>query len=412
MNEIQYRRSFLKLLSLSSAYPISSYLLPEFSHAAIQDIPESADQLIKGKSSDLIVLKPYPAVLETPLSELARHKITPISHLFVRNNSQPKESATIAAAPLRDWQIEIGGLTNRSAVKVDISELPEFEQVEVEMVLQCSGNSRSLYAGTVETSGTQWGKGGMGNVKFAGVRLHQLLDKKGIEIEKSARFIRATGRDNPLEGKEDFEHSLPITDVLSRSILATHLNGERLPAIHGGPIRLITPGIYGTMHIKWLSGLYFENEETDNYNHVPRYRVPKKPIKPGTKVDFTHRNSDFNWSMKVKSVVLSPGPESKAKAGLVPITGVAFNDGSCPIETVLISVDQGATWQRAKLERPTSHYAWTRFEVKLKLNRGKHTIWTRAVDQYGRSQPLNGHIAWNPRGYEWNGVEKIGIEVL
>ena len=116
--------------------------------------------------------------------------------------------------------------------------------------------------------------------------------------------------------------------------------------------------------------------------------------------------------MKVKTVVLSVENGQKVAKGIVPIQGVAFNDGAATIDTVLVSGDRGQTWHQARLEKPEDRFAWTRFEMSFKMTPGKKEIWTRAIDSHGRSQPLNGSVAWNPRGYEWNGVEKIEFEVV
>jgi hypothetical protein len=91
---------------------------------------------------------------------------------------------------------------------------------------------------------------------------------------------------------------------------------------------------------------------------------------------------------------------------------VAFNDGQAPIENVLVSTDRGQSWSRVKLETPDSAFAWYRWSHDLKLPAGEHEIWTRAVDRLGRSQPIDGSIHWNPSGYEWNGVEKISVQVV
>lgn len=42
---------------------------------------------------------------------------------------------------------------------------------------------------------------------------------------------------------------------------------------------------------------------------------------------------------------------------------------------------------------------------------GTYQVWSRTVDDLGRSQPLDGSIYWNPNAYEWNGVHKIGVTV-
>lgn len=403
-HDIEKRRGFLKQLSAGA---VSAAALAGEGAAAEQE----GKRPVEGKDQRLVVLKAFPAVLETPTTLLTKDPLTPVDLLFVRNNQQPEDAGTTTAPSLAGWKIELAGLLSKP-LTFDAAELATLQQTEYEMVLQCSGNSRSLYAQTVETKGTQWGRGGMGNVSFAGVRLSTLLEHKGVRVKTSARFVTAEGRDDPLPEKEDFEHSLPIQDVLDRSILALRLNGKPLPAIHGGPVRLITPGVYATMHMKWLSRLRFEAEETTNYNQIPRYRVPLRPIKPGEAIEYTYANSRFNWNMKVKSVVLTPTPGASIKQGEVQVEGVAFNDGRAAIDSVQISTDQGNTWRRAKLVPPTSPYAWTRFSATVRLPRGKHAIWARAVDRLGRSQPLDGSIDWNPSGYEWNGVEKISVEVV
>lgn len=371
---------------------------------------DDASTLIKGKDRRLLVLKKFPAVFETPLNLLADRSVTPKSLLFVRNNQQPEDAATVAPSSHTDWKVKFSGGINRE-FSTSLSQLREMEMTEYEMVLQCSGNGRALFSKAAETSGTQWGKGGMGNVRFSGVRLSKVLENNGVDIDAATQFINASGADDPEDGKEDFLHSLPIDEVLNRSILALHMNGELLPAIHGGPVRLITPGVYATMHMKWLSEVSFVTDESTNYNHVPRYRVPHRPIKPGSEYDFSLQNSRFNWNMKTKSVLLSPTTGDQLRPGPTTVKGVAFNDGQANITSVILSFDHGQSWQQAALMPSAGSYGWTRFRLEKNFSAGQHSIWCRAIDSHGRSQPLEGSIAWNPSGYEWNGIEKITVNV-
>lgn len=371
---------------------------------------DDASSLIQGKDRRMLVLKKFPAVLETPLELLTENQLTPKSLLFVRNNQQPEDSATLTPSPSKEWTVNLTGDLNRK-LSVSLAQLREMEMTEYEMVLQCSGNGRSLFSKAAQTSGTQWGKGGVGNVRFAGVKLSTVLEQNGIEIGRNVRFVTASGDDQPLPDKEDFLHSLPVTEVVNNSILALDLNGEPMSAIHGGPIRLITPGIYATMNVKWLSELDFVSEESSNYNHVPRYRVPHSLIAPGEEYDFTLQNSKYNWSMKVKSIVLTPGDGAKLSAGSTMVKGVAFNDGLAGISSVYVSVDKGQSWKKAVLSHSDSRYGWTQFELPVELASGRQSIWCRAIDAFGRTQPKEGSIAWNPRGYEWNGIEKIDVDV-
>ncbi len=400
-----HRRAFMKTMGVVG--PAAMGLLPAWTMAAEQ---RDASQIVAGKDKRLIVHESDIVVLETP-PELLDAAVTPLDVLFVRNNQHLDDSATLKPFPLEDWKIELAGQIDAPR-KFNAAMLSDMEQVEQEMVLQCSGNGRSLFAQTVEAKGTQWTRGGMGNIRVSGVKLSAVLDKLGVRIDRSARFLTAEGKDSPPADKEDFEHSLPLDDALEHSLLALTFNGQPIPAVHGGPVRLMTPGYFGTMHIKWLSRLRFESDETDNYNQIPRYRTPRRLIEPGTPITYTFENSQPSWRMKVKSVVLSPQPDQTLAADREHIvSGVAFNDGAARIDSVLISFDRGRTWRRTRLATPESPYAWYRWTSTVKLPAGRHEIWTRAIDALGRSQPLDGSIHWNPSGYEWNGVEKIPVTV-
>ena len=77
----------------------------------------------------------------------------------------------------------------------------------------------------------------------------------------------------------------------------------------------------------------------------------------------------------------------------------------------MVSVDRGRTWQPAELERPDSSYAWYPWTAQVVLEPGARQIWSRATDQLGRTQPLDGSVDWNPNGYEWAGVFKADVTV-
>jgi sulfite oxidase len=372
--------------------------------------PANATTLVPGKDARLLVHTPAPAVFETPVELLAADRLTPTPLLFVRNNQQPAEATSIKPLGLASWKIGLTGLVDHPST-FDAQSLAEMPQVEREMVLQCSGNGRAMFAASAPVKGTPWGRGGMGNVRFGGVPLSAVLDRYDVQIKTDARFLTAEGKDDPPPGEQDFEHSIPVDEALKKSMLALRLNGQPLPAIHGGPVRLVTPGYYGTMHVKWLQRLRFESRESDHSSQIPHYRTPREPIAPGTPFTFSYANSEPNWRMKIKCVVLSPAAGAKLPLGETTVTGVAFNDGEAKIEAVLISTDAGGSWHPANLEVPESPYAWYPWKARVRLLPATTHIWARAIDALGRSQPLDGAIHWNPSGYAWNGVEKIAVKV-
>ena len=70
------------------------------------------------------------------------------------------------------------------------------DQVEVEMVLECSGNGRTEYR---DTPGTPWGHGGVANVRFGGVPLSAVLDRHGVTVDPRARYVTAEGQGTPTQ---------------------------------------------------------------------------------------------------------------------------------------------------------------------------------------------------------------------
>jgi sulfite oxidase len=404
------RREVLRLMGMTAAASAGLPTLTQFARA--QDLL-APSQIIAGKSDEMIVHNDRTGVLETPLDMLAEHEITPKEILYVRNNqiAEP-EGRDLEGKALDGWTLELMGSVAFPRL-VDASVLADLPQEEVTMVLQCSGNGRSFFARSVQTRGTQWAHGGMGQVTFRGPKLTSLLETfdPPLAPHESVRFVTAEGRDAPPEGsaRPDFEHSLPMHDVMDRAILATHMNGEPLPGGHGGPVRLVVPGYYGTMNVKWLSRLRFEASESNNVNQIPRYRIPNDPIEPGTPIEYTQDNSTPNWRQRVKSVIFAPLTETSVSAGQVEVRGVAMNDGTVPVTAVEVSVDDGGTWRRAELSAPNGGYGFYEFHTTVNLAAGEHRIWSRAVDERGDTQPLNGSILWNPSGYEWNGADYVEV---
>src|SRR3546814_17069721 len=68
---------------------------------------------------------------------------------------------------------------------------------------------------------------------------------------------------------------------LDDAILAVRMNGKPIPTVHGGPVRLIIPGYYGNMNVKWLTDLLLMDEPTPSATMQKNYRMPIIPVEPG-----------------------------------------------------------------------------------------------------------------------------------
>ena len=237
--------------------------------------PKAPTAWVAGKDRRLEVLSAAPLIVQTPLSLFAGQRITDKRDLYVRNVQDLADAHSLEPRSLTGWQIELVGLLDPSPVIVRAEDLLGMDQVEIEMVLECSGNGRTEYR---DTPGTPWGHGGVANVRFGGVPLPAVLDRYGVTVDPRARYVTAEGQGTPTRrDRPAFEHSLPVADVMARSILALTLNGEPLPGIHGGPVRLVTPGFYGTMQLKWLQAASLRDVRVADL--LSRDRIPG-PVVP------------------------------------------------------------------------------------------------------------------------------------
>jgi sulfite oxidase len=375
----------------------------------LADAPAPA---LAGKASQLKQVSSDPLVLETPDAQLATSRVTPTDALFVRNHHGAKPFLSMEPLPL-SGTLAISGLV-RNAESAGLERLASMPRIEVEMVLQCSGNFRSLFAKFAPIKGLQWGKGGIGNVRFAGVPFAAFVKASGIQIEPAVKYVTAEGADQPEKpGQHDYEKSIPLDVALSRGLLALELNGKPLPAVHGGPVRLVVPGYYGSMHVKWLTKLRFDAEESKTFYQATDYRVPTETLQPGQAFQFSAENSVPTADMKINSRIFSPSDGQRFNVGeTITARGVAWNDGQSPITTVELTSDGGRTWKPATLAASAGPYAFREWSLPMTLEAGRRDLWVRAKDAAGREQPLDGKPFWNPGGYAWNGVEKITVAVV
>ena len=90
--------------------------------------------------------------------------------------------------------------------------------------------------------------------------------------------------------------------------------------------------------------------------------------------------------MPVRSIITSPANGTKLPAGTkeVKLRGAAWA-GDSPCGSVDVSTDFGATWTRAKLDKPKNNYDWQRWTASVKLpSDGYFEIWTRGDRLQGR----------------------------
>ena len=348
--------------------------------------------LVKAEKPDLILLDTPELNAETP-AHLLDDDITPIARLFARNTGA---MPLLGPAEIAGWTLGIDGLVQTPRTWT-IAELKrEFDTVTVNAVIECAGNGRALFpqpAGTV-----LWRHGAVGCVRWSGVRLSDLLRSCGPLPQ--AIYTGHHSPDVYLDGSGPaISRGLPIDKALSaETLVAFAINGEALPVLHGGPLRLVAPGYPGASFQKWLARIELRDRVHDGERMMDgHYRMPRAPLRYGE--PFDEAQFEIITDMPVKSLITSPREGFAAPAGEpLRIRGHAWS-GHTPIERVDLSFDGGRSWRAASLAPAADRFAWRRFEFTLTgAPAGELEIIARATDRDGRAQPLE-CVPWNPRGY-------------
>ena len=344
----------------------------------------------------LIVRSSRPLDAETPVEVFDRF-LTPNRMFFVRSHFGPP------ALGLSPWRLEVDGLVDRP-LSLGLDDLNGPERVALPAVLQCSGNGRGFYSPTIP--GVGWEKGAVGNAEWTGARLVDVLKKAGIKAD--AAHIQLHGADTPPNPKTPaFFRSIPLARALDPStILATSMNGEPLPLLHGGPIRLVVPGWAGNHWIKWLRRITVAKEEAPGFYQQTGYKMPKVPAPPGA--DLKPADLVSVTTLNVKSLIARPIEGATLRPGPVEIRGVAWT-GEGVVTKVEISTGPDRPWTPAKLLGDPKPGTWRPWTLTWDALPGRHTLRARATDSKGETQPES--TPWNRSGYLWNGIDRVACEV-
>lgn len=397
------RRTLLKGVGVATV----ATSLPSMGGALAQGAPAAkGPKLLEmdGKAK-LAVLGDKPLVAETQ-AQLLDDAVTPTDKLFIRNNGQVPD-----AGDAKSWKIKVDGEVNTPLEFTVAEMIGRFPNVTYQLMLECGGNGRAFF--TPEARGNQWTTGGAGCPMWTGVRLADVLKAAGLK--SSAVYTGHYGKDPTLAGDTDkptISRGMPIAKAMEEhTLIAFKLNGQDLPLIHGGPVRMLVPGWAGSLSTKWLTRIWIRDKEHDGPGMGGfSYRVPKKPIVPGSKGD--DKDMAILESMPVRSIITFPADGARLAAGTrkLDLRGHAWA-GDNEVKTVDISTDYGVTWKTAKVDAPKNKFAWQRFTGSIDLpTSGYYEVWSRATDTKGTTQPFQA-ANWNPQGYGGNPVTRIRVLV-
>jgi hypothetical protein len=109
-------------------------------------------------------------------------------------------------------------------------------------------------------------------------------------------------------------------------------------------------------------------------------------------------------------MITHPAPNAVFKVGRpVLIEGRAWV-GEGAVDRVDVSFNEGVSWQAAAINAGGDKYAWRVFSFEFQPKApGYMTVLARAHDGEGNVQPIVS--TWNPLGYFWNGIHRVGFVV-
>ncbi|NJL00067.1 MAG: sulfite oxidase-like oxidoreductase [Spirulinaceae cyanobacterium SM2_1_0] len=134
----------------------------------------------------------------------------------------------------QDWKLQVWGLAKRQFLSWN--ELLALPQQEFTKDFHCV---------------TRWSKL---DVTWTGIKVTDVLACFEIDPQAVCVMQHCYG---------DYTANVSLADFArEENFFAIQLDGEPLPAEHGGPVRTVIPHLYAWKSAKWISGLEFLSQET------------------------------------------------------------------------------------------------------------------------------------------------------
>ncbi len=246
------------------------------------------------------------------------------------------------------WTLRVHGMVDRE-VTLTFDQLVELPLIERYVTIACVSN--------------QVGGDLIGNARWTGVRLTDVLDMAGVQAGTTQIVPRSV---------DGWAAGFPTAWVTAPerprdALIAVKMNGEPLPVAHGFPARLIVPGLYGYVSAtKWLTEIELTTLEAFDSYWVPRGWAKEAPILTQARIDLPklgaqHRTGDT-----------------------IQVAGVAWAMDR-GISRVDVQVDD-RDWQPATLATPIGPQTWVQWRFAWQAVAGRHTFTVRSTDGSGVEQ--------------------------
>lgn len=316
--------------------------------------------------------------------------ITPNERFYIRSHGPAPvlEPAT--------WRLEVSGLVDRP-MELSLADLRAMAQRESVATLECAGNRRTFQVPV--PGGVPWQDGAVSTARWAGVPLGTVLRQAGVQAGGGHVLLEGADVCPTDGGPVVFARSIPLEQALAEdTLIALTMNGEPLPAEHGGPARVTVPRHYAMSSVKWLTRIGVQAEPHAGHFQQNDYRLWYADDDPGRDIG----------PMRVMATIAVPRREATIPAGRTVIRGAAWT-GTGTVRSVEVSTDGGTTWQPARLGGEAASGLWQLWELAWDARPGEHTLLARATDSEGNRQP--DVLPPNRKGYANNFVLPVRVRV-
>lgn len=242
------------------------------------------------------------------------------------------------------WRLEIGGMVERPH-SYSFQELTALPAIDQETTLMCISN--------------QVGGGLMSNARWHGVPLRNFIQQAGPKSGITKIVLRAV---------DGYDDTIPLAKAMEPTTLVVYeMNGSQLPFLHGYPMRVVVPGLFGEKSVKWVTRIECVAHDVKGFYEKqgwgPDFNIP------------THSRFD--------------GPDLSGPISLgsaVHLKGVAFG-GDRGVSKVEVSTDDGNEWREAEITMPGTRLTWALWRYDWQPpSEGDYKLVVRATDGNGNLQ--------------------------
>ena len=318
----------------------------------------------------------------TPLQDL-HGNITPTELHFYVNH----EAGIIPDFDPEQYRLLIHGMVERPLI-FTLDELKRLPAISRPYFIECGSNGNPRRAKVAKTLEEIHGRTSC--AEWTGVPLSVLLKEAGVK--DGAGWVIAGSADTSKHSS-----SVPMEKAMDDALVAYAMNGEAIRLENGYPLRLVLPGYYGRITVKWLNQLKVADQPSmstqDRHVHVDH-----SPAGEGAFLMTTDRARQMQLGVYAKSVITFPsGGQKIGGRGYCEISGLAWSGGGS-VKRVEVSTDGGKTWKDAKIPDPIHPFAHTRFRFPWTWNGEETIIMSRCTDENGDVQAaaseVNGRRTW------------------